>query len=101
MLDDLISRFRLVSVKTRKKKSRRWLSSIEILEDRLAPASNLLVSLPGPDNISIVSEYTRDGTLVRTIDVPVVQNDELNGHLQSSVDRARAVGGMAHLTGLA
>src|SRR5262245_66570108 len=44
---------------------------LEILEDRLAPAGNLLVSVYGSYPQNQFREYTPTGSLVRTVNVPM------------------------------
>jgi hypothetical protein len=43
---------------------------LEALEDRLAPAANLLVSVDGPSPQQLLKEYTQQGTLVQTLTIP-------------------------------
>ncbi len=42
----------------------------EVLEDRLAPAANLLVSVDGPSTQQSLREYTQQGALVQTLAIP-------------------------------
>src|SRR5262245_132066 len=44
--------------------------TLELLEDRLAPAGNLLVTTAGDYPQQFFKEFTPDGSLVRTVNVP-------------------------------
>src|SRR5947209_6130312 len=48
----------------------RWRATLEILEDRLAPAGNLLVTTAGAYPQQFFKEFTPTGTLVRSVSVP-------------------------------
>jgi hypothetical protein len=54
---------------SRKPKSRRQ-PVFETLEDRLAPAANILVSIDGSYPQQLLKEYTPGGTLVRSLTIP-------------------------------
>jgi len=43
---------------------------LERLEDRLAPAGNILVSTNGPGLQQLLQEYTPGGTLVQAVEIP-------------------------------
>src|SRR5262249_18284514 len=43
---------------------------VELLEDRLVPAANLLVSTDGAAPQQLLQEYTSGGTLVRSLAIP-------------------------------
>src|ERR671936_1409904 len=65
--------FSLRSLRRRAPRSRKPVRTpllLEQLEDRLAPAGNLLVSVYGPYPQNSFREYTPTGTLVRSITVP-------------------------------
>src|SRR5437762_1743582 len=48
----------------------RWKPTLELLEDRFAPAGNLLVTTAGSYPLQFFKEYTPTGSLVRTVTVP-------------------------------
>src|SRR5580704_16760723 len=50
--------------------SRRWRCSFEQLEDRFAPAGNLLVTTAGSYPQQFFKEFTPSGSLVRTLTIP-------------------------------
>src|SRR5947208_1575610 len=62
-------RSRWASRITRKTPARSKLT-LELLEDRLAPAGNLLVTTAGSYPQQFFKEYTPGGALVRTVTVP-------------------------------
>jgi hypothetical protein len=54
----------------RRRAPRRRALNLEILEDRLVPAGNLLVTVAGPYPQHQFREYTPAGALVRTVNIP-------------------------------
>src|SRR5262249_4859030 len=68
LLSALLGRARKSARKSTRKSSRHL--DVELLEDRLVPAANLLVSTDGAAPQQLLQEYTSGGTLVRSLAIP-------------------------------
>ncbi len=64
---------------------RHWRSSLEQLEERLAPAGNLLITTAGPNFNSILQQYTPAGALVQTVTIPLVAGSPIDDNAAGSL----------------
>ena len=61
----------------------RWRATLEILEDRLVPAGNLLVTTAGAYPQQFFKEFTPTGTLVRSV-AAATSTAQATGHVGAS-----------------